>query len=271
MRKDITTIIIGVLFLLAGIAVGGSMLGFFDFTLNFDGWWTVFLIVPALLAIVQGGFNVGNIILLSVGVILLLDAQRILPHSFSWKLIFPLVLLVVGFQLLFGNRTASRFRGSKDSGGGSDNGSGGGSGGSGRTGSSSGGEGGSGGRTGSTAGNTGNTERKGGFSSYKTASVLFGGQDIIYGPEDFTGATYTAVFGGCTVNLRNVTIVGDVIISVTALFGGVDLILPDNVQVISNIIPILGGSDLKYVSSRDPLAPKIIINGNVSFGAIDIR
>ena len=56
MKRDISTIIIGALFLLAGIAIGGSMLGFFDFTINLDGWWTVFIIVPALIAIAQGGF-----------------------------------------------------------------------------------------------------------------------------------------------------------------------------------------------------------------------
>lgn len=246
MKKDITTIVIGILFLIAGVAVGGSMLGFFDVSLNFDGWWTLFLIVPALLAILQGGFNIGNIILLCIGVILLLDAQRILPRHFSWKLILPLVLFIVGFQLLFGNRGSKGNSGDystdKDD---TSNGTG--------------------------KYNTGFSQKTGSTSSYKTGSVLFGGQNIRYGPEDFTGGTYTAIFGGCTVNLRNVTIVGDAVITVTALFGAIDLILPDNVQVISNVIPILGGADLKYVSSRDPLAPKIIINGNVSFGGVEIK
>lgn len=76
MKKDISTIIIGLLFLAAGVAVGGSMLGYFDFHISLDGWWTLFLIVPALLAIAQGGINVGNIVLLAVGVILLLDQDR---------------------------------------------------------------------------------------------------------------------------------------------------------------------------------------------------
>lgn len=261
MKKDITTIVIGILFLFAGIAIGGSMLGFFDFTINFAGWWTLFLIIPSLLAIIQGGFNTGNIILLCVGVVLLLNAQEVLPYNFSWKMILPIVLLIVGFQLLFGNRngsgSAGRWTGRR----------------SGRTDGSCGSD-----KTGTTA--TGAAETAAGTSagsstgtsaSYKTASVLFGGQDIRYGSEEFSGGTYTAIFGGFTVNLRNVTLVGDVVITVTALFGGIDLILPDNVQVISNIIPILGGAECKYVSSCDPHAPKIIINGNVSFGGIDIK
>jgi len=231
MRRDISTIIAGLLFLLAGISVGGSMLGFFDFNISFDGWWTLFLIVPALLTIVQGGFNAGNMVLLSIGVVLLLDAQNVLPRNFSWRLVFPLVLLAVGFQLVFGGR-GSRY-----------------------------------GRDRTTAG----TETTRGGPSHKTATAIFGGQDIVYGPEDYTGGTYSAMFGALTINLRSVTLVGDVVITVTAMFGGIEFILPDNVMVVSNVLPILGGVECKYASSRDPLAPKIIINGNASFGGVEIK
>ena len=91
MRRDIGTIIVGLLFLLAGIAVGGSMLGFFNFTINFAGWWTLFLIVPALFAIAQGGINAGNIILLGIGIVLLLDQQHVLQDGLIWRLILPLI------------------------------------------------------------------------------------------------------------------------------------------------------------------------------------
>lgn len=268
MRRDIGTIVVGLLFLLAGIAVGGSMLGFFDFTINFAGWWTLFLIVPALIAIAQGGINAGNIILLGIGVVLLLDQQRVLPDGFTWRLILPLILLAIGVQLIFGGRfhddwhwrhadktdaDGTRYAGSSDA---------------------------SGSATGSTAGSSGFTKGKDGGvfteksrpgNSFKTASVLFGGQDIIYGQEDFTGGAYTAIFGGLTINMRSVRLVGDVVINVTAVFGSVDIIVPDNVQLVSNVIPILGGVDNKYASSHDATAPKIIINGNTVFGGLEIR
>jgi len=262
MRRDITTIIVGLLFLAAGVAVGGSMLGFFDFTISFDGWWTLFLILPALLSIVQGGFSAGNMVLLSIGVVLLLDAQNVLPRNFSWRLILPLVLLIVGFQLVFGSRSDRQNRGCGS-----------------RTTGTAGGPRPSGPRPGEDAGSGsaggprtgGPRPGENGGTAYKSASALFGGQDIVYGSEDFTGGSYTAMFGALTINLRSVTLVGDVIINVTAMFGGIELILPDNAQIVSNIVPILGGVDCKYASSRDPLAPKVIINGNVSLGGIEIK
>jgi predicted membrane protein len=250
MKRDISTIVIGALFLLAGVAIGGSMLGLFNFTVNLDGWWTVFIIVPALIAIAQGGLNAGNIIMLGVGVVLLLNAQGILPHGFSWRLIFPVVLLGIGVQLLLGNSGSTRRENwsgpkgpmenddkheGKHEGGGIFN----------------------------------ESSRPG--KSYKTASSILGGQDIFYGQEEFSGASYTAVLGGLSVNLTNVILTGDVTINVTAIMGGIDLILPAGVQVISNVTPILGGTEIKYPSSRDSAARKIYITGAASLGGIEIK
>jgi len=270
MRKDIGTIIVGVLFLAAGILIGGSMLGFIDYRINLHGWWTLFIIVPALLAIAQGGVNVGNLIMLAVGVILLLDQQNILPGSFTWRLILPLILLGVGFQLLFGGTWLSghhRQNGGNPgsgSGGASGSGTSGGNGGSGSTGYS-------GGAYAKADGGGIFTEKSKPGNSYKTASVIFGGQDIIYTDEPFTGGSYTALFGGLTINLRNVILSEDVVINTTAIFGGIDLIMPTNVQVVSNVVPILGGADNKFAGSRDANAHKIIVNGNAIFGAVEIK
>jgi len=259
MKKDISTIIIGLLFLAAGVAIGGSMLGYFDFRVSLDGWWTLFLIVPALLAIAQGGVNVGNIVLLAVGVILLLDQQRILPHNFSWRLIFPVILLAIGLQVLLGDMFKPK-----------------------------------GGRSSSYCGPTGPKADEGSASSgpadgthgpgpkafssestskgsYKTASVLFGGQDIVYGQEIFSGASYTAVFGGLDINLKSVVLTEDVTINATAIFGGIELLLPDNVRVVCNVAPVLGGTDIKYRSSNDPLARTVYITGIATFGGVDIK
>ena len=284
MRRDITTIIIGLLFLLAGIAIGGNMLGVFSFHFNLNGWWTLFIIVPALIAIAQGGFNAGNIIMLGVGVILLLNAQNILPGSFTWRIILPVILLAVGFQLLFGgsgrysnwnSRHWKAHHNPEDTDFGSNS-----------TSTSSDFKadykaskadykadyksdfGDSKGKN-SSGGIFNETSRPG--AQYKTASAMFGAQDIFYGAEDFTGGSYTALFGGLTINLSNVNLVGDVVIQATAIFGGIDIILPPNVQVISHVTPILGGTDIKYASSRDPSAKKIILNGCACFGGIDIK
>jgi len=37
MKRDLATILVGALFLIAGVAIGGSMLGYFDLRLDFAG------------------------------------------------------------------------------------------------------------------------------------------------------------------------------------------------------------------------------------------
>ena len=102
MKRDFATIVVGLLVLGAGIIIGGVLLGFFDFDISLAGWWTIFIIAPALFSMAQSGVNAGNMIMLAVGVILLMNAQEIFPVYISWRLIFPIVLIAVGVQLLFG-------------------------------------------------------------------------------------------------------------------------------------------------------------------------
>lgn len=241
MKRDLTTILVGALFLIAGIAIGGTMLGYFDLRISFAGWWTIFIIAPALISIVNGGVNLGNLIMLGIGVMLLLDQQNLLPRDVGWKLILPLVLLVVGFQLLFGG--SGRFSGkySKEP------------------------------DRGPSDEKKDSARRESAGPGKKSASVVFGEQNITYGNEEFTGGSYSVFCGACTVNLTSVRLVGDVVISVSAFMGGIELVLPENVTVISHVTPLLGGCEIKYPSSRDPSAVKVIINGAVSLGGVTVK
>lgn len=231
MKRDFPTLIIGVLFLAAGILIGGVFLGLFELNINLAGWWTIFIIAPALFSIAQSGLNAGNLIMLAVGAILLLNAQQALPVAISWKLIFPIALIAVGFQLLFGAQPSNE--NSKSEG-------------------------------------TANKTSETGTSS-RSHAAFFSGQDINYGNEVFSGASYSATFGGITADLRNVTLKGDAVITVSALFGGIDIFLPGNVKLVSHVLPILGGMESKYQSSQDPSAHTIIIRGSATFGGITVK
>ena len=256
MKRDLATILVGALFLIAGVAIGGSMLGYFDLKLDLAGWWTMFIIVPALISIVNGGVNLGNLIMLAVGAMLLLDQRGILPRGVGWKLILPVILLVVGVQLLVGGSghgwgTKGR---AENCGPDGDSGS---------AGSATG--------THGSEGWKGTTRRESAGPEKKSASVVFGEQNISYGNEEFTGGTYSVFCGSCSVNLTSVRLTGDVVISASVLIGGIELVLPENVTVISHVTPVIGGCDVKYPSSRDPQSPKVIINGTVSLGGITIK
>lgn len=92
--------VIGVLLIIVGIILAGNILDIWDFNMFFPGWWTMFLIVPAIIAIATKGFNVGDVILLVVGIILLLGAWDIFDSRYMWRLFGPIVLVIVGISII---------------------------------------------------------------------------------------------------------------------------------------------------------------------------
>lgn len=100
MRKQWTRICLGLILVLAGVGYAGSVLGFWRFDLFFDGWWTLFLIVPCLFSILDRGFEAGNVLGLAIGVALLLSAQGFIRIGTVIRLALPLTLVCIGLGLL---------------------------------------------------------------------------------------------------------------------------------------------------------------------------
>ena len=101
MRNKLGTTLWGILLVLAGIGFAGNALGFWRFELFFDGWWTLFIIVPCIISIIQNGFNAANTIGIVVGVLLFLSAQNIINRGLMGKLMFPIILVAIGLSILF--------------------------------------------------------------------------------------------------------------------------------------------------------------------------
>lgn len=91
---------------IALIAIGGifalNAFGVTDIELFFDGWWTLFIIVPCFIGIFSDREKTGNIIGLLIGVFLLLCCQNVLGFDMLWKLAVPAVIVIIGLKLIFG-------------------------------------------------------------------------------------------------------------------------------------------------------------------------
>ena len=83
-------IIIGVIWILNLAGVPG-----FDFSTR--GWWTLFIILPCLAALLRGKEIVGPCIGIGVGVLLLLADRGVIGWNTMWQ--YALALLVVGFGM----------------------------------------------------------------------------------------------------------------------------------------------------------------------------
>lgn len=111
-------------------------------------------------------------------------------------------------------------------------------------------------------------EKKTGENEY---CATFSGQDVKFDGEKFTGVDLTAIFGGVKCDLKNAVIEADAVINTTSIFGGIDIIVPENVKVKVKSSSIFGGvSDgRKYVENKE--GHTIYVNATCLFGGVDIK
>lgn len=97
-------IVWGLIFIALGILFAGNAFDLWNFELFFDGWWTLFIIVPCAMGLFEKGFRTSSFIGLVIGVLLLLAAQDVLVWSMVGKLIIPIILIFIGLKIIFGKK-----------------------------------------------------------------------------------------------------------------------------------------------------------------------
>lgn len=226
--KKISKILWGVAFIVAGVIFALNAFGVTDIELFFDGWWTLFIIIPCLIGLFSDREKIGNIIGLAVGVFLLLCCQNVLDFDMLWKIAAPAIIVIIGVKLIFGavfgDKATKMLESSKQSG-----------------------------------------------ENIKTGCATFSGQTLNYDGERFSGAELTAVFGGVKCDLRNAIIEKDCAINATAIFGGIDIFVPDYVNVKINSNSIFGGVSEKNHRPQNPNAVNVYINATCMFGGVEIK
>lgn len=224
--KKVSNILWGLVLIAAGIVFTLNAMEITNIDIFFDGWWTLFIIVPCLIGLLHEKDKTGNLIGIGIGVLLLLSAQEILDFSVILKLIFPLIIIAVGLQMLFSglfrNKTGKIMEKIKDKGG-----------------------------------------------NPRVACATFTGCRLDCSGEVFDGAELNAIFGGVKCDLRGAVITEDCAIQVTAIFGGIDILVPQNVNVKVNPTCIFGGISNKTKALDG--APTLYISGICMFGGVDIK
>lgn len=235
MKKDYSALIWGLIFVAVGIIFGGNALNIWYIDIFFPGWWTLFLIIPGLISMVRYGFNWGSGILVIIGLVLLFDALDIIDDGVIWKLIFPLVLVAVGISII-----ASFFRPGTKKGIESDE-------------------------------YSKSKSYKYDSTQYPRYTAILGGGDYKNNTEDLKGVVAEAILGGLSIDLREAKITEDIVLELTAVLGGIDIFIPDNVRVeIISGVPVLGGFEHKI--NRNAISgPKVRIKYTAVLGGIEIK
>ena len=103
--NNMKSILWGVVLVLLGVLVGTNSLGITNIDIFFDGWWTLFIIVPSAISFFEKGNNkISSLIFLIIGVLLLLAAQGLFEFEILWEILLPVIVVLIGLFLIFGNK-----------------------------------------------------------------------------------------------------------------------------------------------------------------------
>lgn len=106
----------------------------------------------------------------------------------------------------------------------------------------------------------------------RTAIAILGGLEL-RGRFRVEGTlTIASVIGGADIDLRDAELIGhELEIRCFALIGGVDVIVPEGVDVSVELISLIGGTDVRLGAPPRPGAPLIRITGFCAIGGVDVR
>lgn len=228
--KQARFIIWGVAIITLGVIFGGNALGLFNFNVFFDGWWTLFIIIPSIISLITEKEKLSSLGFLAAGILLLLAAQNVFTYEVAWKAILAVALIIIGLSImakgLFKNNNdkevEKKIKDLKDD------------------------------------------------KVMDSQMAIFSGSDRTYNDEAFTGSNLVAVFGGVNLDLRNAAFNKDTVIKAFCLFGGIDIKVPKDVQVQIRSGFIFGGisDDRKDKSNKGKYT--IYVDAAGGFGGINI-
>lgn len=104
-----------------------------------------------------------------------------------------------------------------------------------------------------------------------SAVAVLGGVNRGNSSRTFRGGDLTAVMGGCQIDLRNSAIEGEAVIDVFAMWGGIEIKVPENWTVSGRVTPILGGYEDKTHPPRDATTQRLTVRGMVIMGGVEIK
>ncbi|MBQ3409923.1 hypothetical protein IJG66_01015 [Candidatus Saccharibacteria bacterium] len=229
--RQVKPIIWGLAIIALGIIFGGNAIGLFNIDLFFDGWWTLFIIVPSAISLITDKDKLSNLICLTIGVILLLAAQNVFSYDVAWKVILALALVAAGLSIIYHN--VIRNKNDKEV--------------------------------------EAEIKSLKNDDTMDAQMAAFSGTERVYDNEEFSGANLMAVFGGIDLDLRHAIIKKDTVIKAFCLFGGIDIKTPDDVSLKVKSGFIFGGISDARKNSVEKGKHTIYIDAGGGFGGISIN
>ncbi len=236
MRKRRSSILWGILIIAVAVLILLENFGF-DFVIDkgLINWWALFIVVPSIVSLFEkpSFWNVGALL---VGLVFMFDdvinSLKLFPFELS-DLIWPIILIFVGLSIIFHRGSKSSAEEHDDS-------------------------------------DKDYTEQSSADGVYSYSAVFSG--DSYRLKDALKSFKASAVFGGLDFDLGDTHIEDGAHLKLTAVFGGIEIIVPKDINLIINGTPVFGGIDAKgYKNPNNVVSPVVYLDYTCTFGGIDIR
>lgn len=108
-------------------------------------------------------------------------------------------------------------------------------------------------------------------SGIVNAMAIVGGVARGNNSRSFKGGDLTAIMGGCELDLRQAAIEGEAVIDVFAMWGGIEIRVPEDWTVTVKAIPLMGGIDDKTRPPQGVSRHRLVIRGFVIMAGVEIK
>jgi len=116
-----------------------------------------------------------------------------------------------------------------------------------------------------------NLDKKYDESDKVSEAIIFWGVDKRMDSKSFKGGDISAIFGGGKLDLRDAKVhKNGAKLTINAIFGGVEVLVPKDCKVVTSGTGILGGWESK-VSSSEIKSPVLEITGSAIFGGVEVK
>lgn len=228
--KKSKAIIWGIILIAAGVLWALSSLELVEVNIFFEGWWTLFIIVPCTFSLFTSPDKISAAVGLAVGVLLLLSVRDIISWDMIMKLVIPAIIVLIGIKLIVNAFSEKKTEKIEES-------------------------------------------LKNNSDDLDNVFCIFTGEKVNCNGKVFRGAEINAIFGGVDYDLRGAVIEPDCAIKATAVFGGIDIFVPENVKVRVKSTGIFGGTSNK-ARRPDDGAENVVtlyVSSLALFGGVDIK
>lgn len=110
-------------------------------------------------------------------------------------------------------------------------------------------------------------------ADFMRASAIFGGNEQRVISKDFKGGDIMALFGGVELDLRQAKVSSEeCMLNLTALFGGIEILVPPNWDLVVTGTPVFGGIESrKSMVDTNGKLDRVVFRCTVVFGSVEIK